>query len=41
MDAQIYTLMRAHILQMIGEEADPDGTIALKPQRIMRWRPES
>lgn len=30
MDEQIYTLMRAHILQMIDEEADPDGTIALK-----------
>lgn len=30
MDEQIYELMRAHILQMIDEEAGPDGTIALK-----------
>jgi len=30
MDEQIYELMRAHILAMIDEEADPDGTIALK-----------
>jgi hypothetical protein len=30
MDQQIYQLMRAHILAMIDDEADPDGTIALK-----------
>lgn len=30
MDEQIYELMRAHILAMIDEEAEPDGTIALK-----------
>jgi hypothetical protein len=30
MDEQIYELMRTHILAMIDEEADPDGTIALK-----------
>jgi hypothetical protein len=30
MDEQIYTLMRAHILQMIDEEGDADGIIALK-----------
>jgi hypothetical protein len=30
MDEQIYELMRAHIMAMIDEEADPDGTIALK-----------
>jgi len=30
MDEQIYELMRAHILQMIDENSDPDGTIALK-----------
>ena len=30
MDEQIYELMRAHILEMIEEEAEPDGTIALK-----------
>jgi hypothetical protein len=30
MDEQIYELMRAHILAMIDEEADADGTIALK-----------
>ena len=29
-DEQIYELMRAHILRLIDEEADPDGTIALK-----------
>jgi hypothetical protein len=30
MDAQIYELLRAHILEMIDKESDPDGTIALK-----------
>ncbi len=30
MDEKIYELMRTHILAMIDEEADPDGTIALK-----------
>ena len=30
MDEQIYELMRAHILAMIDEEAEPDGTVALK-----------
>ena len=30
MDEQIYELMRTHIIAMIEEEADPDGTIALK-----------
>lgn len=30
MDEQIYELMCGHILGMIDEEADPDGTIALK-----------
>jgi hypothetical protein len=33
MDEQIYQLMRAHILEMIDDEADPDGTIAL--QRVV------
>ena len=30
MDAQIYELMRRHILDMINQQADADGTIALK-----------
>ncbi|MBG6056370.1 hypothetical protein IWX81_002807 [Salinibacterium sp. CAN_S4] len=30
MDEHIYLLMRAHILRMIDEEADMDGTIGLK-----------
>jgi hypothetical protein len=30
MDEQIYELMRRHILEMIEEDAEPDGTIALK-----------
>ena len=29
MDVEQYELMRAHILQMLEEEADPDGTILL------------
>jgi hypothetical protein len=30
MDAQQYELMRAHILDMIDERADEDGTVALR-----------